>query len=742
MLRLSTLRLSRVPKRQQIITLRWRTDEEKGNIDRNMLQPASQGKPTQLPKLLGRKRHASLDPTKQRKQHVSYLDDDDGFYDESDDVPSTEDVPSYPVLRDLLASGTATPESVLRARFGNDEYYAPELLQADAYWNEEDYDQHIQPQGLSAEDIERMTFKDDEGNEVLHLPYTAEDFQEQYLGMFEEPEYDGPEGFQEIVSEMDARQEEDFAKRNPEDFFYYEQDDLMTITGMDKSDFRNETIDETVLPLNLEEDSIAGFMTAVQEHPTAVASITDEAPHPQSLREPVPHFRKQPPAEFVHAHQRFLFVSGLPLSAHHSDLENPVHRQALQERVAQLVGNVDSSSVAVTEPDCAFVGFPSPRAVWQALQGPKDAVLQVPVEASMPTDLEHPFVKAADADTVIELQNIPVGSTAKSLLNTLFPLNTEVYTAYGEGLTTDSVCFLTKHSCLLRFSSAEQAQSALDSHIFEDRLSALGRHVVHFFRARRENRIINKDLKRRLGDRIMVDCDVPTPKFFRSHAAVVRIERLEKTATKAELTAQFQPFCSAFRDEQGSIEFVKDHAGKFMGEAYIGFDAPGEAERARKSLNGSRTMRKVKDVKVPNRPDIAPPEPRLERSEAELLDDLNNWERFVDAADLEKIYATGVKKIVLDETLRNLRYKNVTFGPFDQAVRSEALHPETQSGDMYKEVVQDYISTLIECLPTRENPGLLYEALHLPEEEVDLGVFEAEEERQIEIERKRANPKL
>ena len=88
---------------------------------------------------------------------------------------------------------------------------------------------------------------------------------------------------------------------------------------------------------------------------------------------------------------------------------------------------------------------------------------------------------------------------------------------------------------------------------------------------------------------------------------------------------------------------------------------------------------------------------------------------------------------LLDEAFRTIRYRNATFGPLDSAMRSEALQPEREFGGMYKEMVQLYIKALKECIATPEDVGDIYKALHFPDEQIDLTIFDREKNRQQKI---------
>ena len=54
----------------------------------------------------------------------------------------------------------------------------------------------------------------------------------------------------------------------------------------------------------------------------------------------------------------------------------------------------------------------------------------------------------------------------------------------------------------------------------------------------------------------------------------------------------------------------------------------------------------------------------------------------------------------------------------------------------YKILVRKYLKILKSCVATKEDPGLLYEAMFPPDQDVDLGLFDIEENRIKELRRK------
>jgi len=311
-------------------------------------------------------------------------------------------------------------------------------------------------------------------------------------------------------------------------------------------------------------------------------------------------------------------------------------------------------------------------------------------------------------------------------------------------LTRDQVAFPSPTTALIKFDSAEKAKSALFSEKIAERLVEIGEYPVRFFKARKNlvfdhmaGPLKNHEI-RKLGDRLIVDGDMPSKNFHISHAGTIMLRNLDHASvSKASLTEFFQPFSKLLRDESGSIEFVTCENGLPTGTAYVGFDSLGEAEAVMSKFKGRARigectvqMRLVKDRKIPGLP---PRIARPERTEEEILDSLNNWEQFVDPKDIAYLEECGVSKVVVGETLRGMRFQNRSFGALDYAMPGEKLENERDSGQDFQELVKMYISTLKECVATPENPGPLWEALHFPGEPIDTTVFERQKKKQQQI---------
>lgn len=127
------------------------------------------------------------------------------------------------------------------------------------------------------------------------------------------------------------------------------------------------------------------------------------------------------------------------------------------------------------------------------------------------------------------------------------------------------------------------------------------------------------------------------------------------------------------------------------------------------------------------------PETRSVRSIEELEDDMNNWQKYVDPADIEYLDKNGAPRVVIDETLRGIRRNNPYFGMFDSGIRDEQIEEGKKQGQLYQELVQLYIELLKDCVATRENPGeMLFEDVY-PGEEPDYSCFDKWEKEKAEI---------
>ena len=546
---------------------------------------------------------------------------------------------------------------------------------------------------------------------------------------------------------------DDIEHWDSEDDEKYESDD-------DESDSDEEELPDDTLELAPHEPGIEGFQQAMLEHPTKIARVSLLRPHPAGLREPKPIFpkdrRPHPPIEFVESYNRFIYVTGLPpliVNGERGELANPVHRSYLEKLVARLA-QVDSTQVWPVNTTSAFVGFFTPRAMANAVHsGPSKKAVSLPPKVrrlSEVKDTKNPF-KDTDADRVIQFSLIPPFHSPSSISRALFPPDTELETVYGAHIDPSKDVVVASNTAWFRFPSADEAAAAAASTVLQKRLEKVGLYRVRYFLARRE--LVHKcfsgpakdEEERVKGPRLIVDGDMPSKEFFQSHPRCIHVSNLDpaEPSISEKLTELFQPFSEWVR-YPGSVEPVTCAHNLPTDRAYVGFDVPGEAEACVKKCNGKirmgdRTLflRLVDDRIVPNR-GLYRAEKRPARSVEELWDDLENWEKYVDPADIEYLEQHGVSKCVMDEQLKRMRLKNPTFGPLDHCLRSEAIEPDKKPGEIYKEVVQTYVQVLKDCVATREDPGPVFLAGFENEEDIDYSVFDEWEKRKAEIERLRA----
>lgn len=518
---------------------------------------------------------------------------------------------------------------------------------------------------------------------------------------------------------------------------------------------------DCISPLTISGPTGEDFWNDLSNHPTMYAELRHYNLHPESKREPKPYYpknRANPPPEFVDYYKRWMFVTGLPPALSDDGMKHGestaltvTQEQEIEMTVTRLLG-VTSEQVFPANETSAFVGFEAPEdreAVFDG--GPNEKTIARPVEISTytatPEDDKYNFLKDVSVDTVVQLEHLPPGRFSRdTLARDLFPKGSELGDAYS--LTSENVVFPSPTKALIKFGSAEQAKSALCSESVAARLAEIGDYPVQILRARRNlvfqqmaGPLRNHEIRRQ-GDRLIVDGDMPTKNFHLSHAGTIMIRNIDyASVSKATLTEFFQPFSKLVRDENGSIEFVTCEQGLPPTTAYVGFENLGEAEAVMAEFKGRARIGDspvqislIRDRKIPG---LAPRVARSERTEEELLKSLNDWEQYVDPADIAHLEANGVAKVVVDEALRGIRFHNRSFGSLDDAMQGEKLENEKESGEDYKELVQEYIATLKECVATPEEPGEMWELMHFPGEPIDTTVFEKEKKRQKKLMEKR-----
>ncbi|KAL7442045.1 hypothetical protein ACHAXM_011272 [Skeletonema potamos] len=519
---------------------------------------------------------------------------------------------------------------------------------------------------------------------------------------------------------------------------------------------------DAILPLKPHGPELDDWLMAVSDHPSKYMQMERKVKHPDSMREPRPIFprdRKLPDEAFVNKYKGFLFVSGLIPDVNEAtgeikSMDEPRNVESIAEKVATLLG-VLSSDVSPASPTSAFIGFATKQEAKDAMvQKARHLMLEHPValkkydvDEEKMSEQEKQFIAASKAgkESILMVTGLPVDITSTELFETMFPPRTKLGAMFGP-LAKEDYLRVSPTIALINLSSADLLSSALKAKRILNNAKVAGQRPVQVLRAKRE-RVFDgwtgpgrRFGQSKLGERLLVTGDVPPNEMYLSHNDMLHISGLPPNVTLTDLATFFQPFSADSRDVFGSGHIVRCSQGLPTGSAYVGFELPGEIKEVIELYNGRATiggaevtLRPVRDkllrrgVREASRP---------ARSLEILENDLYNWERHVDAKDIKELEDLGIEKSVLDEIFVTLRHSNRTFGAIDQAMSGERLYQEKRRGAHYKILVRKYLKILKSCIATKEDPGLLYEAMFPPEQEVDLGLFDIEENRIKELRRK------
>jgi hypothetical protein len=126
-------------------------------------------------------------------------------------------------------------------------------------------------------------------------------------------------------------------------------------------------------------------------------------------------------------------------------------------------------------------------------------------------------------------------------------------------------------------------------------------------------------------------------------------------------------------------------------------------------------------VKEAYNPITALREARPERNEDELLDSLNNWERFVDAEKVRLLVSKGITKEVVADVFRTMRFHNRSYGALDWGIKAEKLDKNSESGDQIRKTMQEYVDALLEAAADDEDGITMEDLLTIPEEDWEEG---------------------
>ncbi len=518
-----------------------------------------------------------------------------------------------------------------------------------------------------------------------------------------------------------------------------------------------------LLPLNPHGPELDDFLLAVTDHPSKYAVVEQKVKHPDSRREPRPIFAKGivlPNEDFVQKYKGYLFVTGL---VPHLDVatggvlafDDALHKQSIAEDVAKLFG-ISSMDVSPASPTSAYIGFGTKLEAKKAMMdsasdGRLHAVHSVALHKyeQGSSDEEVKFVESspAGADSILKVTGLPATVTSVELLTSMFPPGSPLEAMFGP-LSNANYLRVSSTTALISLASSDLVAKALkSSNIANNVAVGVGKRPIQVLRAKRERVFdkwtgVNKSIGvSKLGTRLFVTGDVPPHEMYLSHNDTLHISGLPPSVTLHDLAIFFQPFSADRRDVFGSGHIVRCSQGIPTGCAYIGFELPGEIDQVRevytegKALIGGCevTFRSVRDKLLRRgRRETARPSRTIEELHADLYD----WERHVNPKDIAELEHLGIEKGVLDEIMLTLRHHNRTFAAGDQSILGERLYEKRQVGTHYRDVVRKYLKLLRSCVGTRNDPGLMYEAMFRPDEEVDMGLFDIEEERIKDLRKK------
>jgi len=513
---------------------------------------------------------------------------------------------------------------------------------------------------------------------------------------------------------------------------------------------------DAVLPLKSHGPGLDDFLFANMNHPSKYALLEEHPTNPDGQREPrptLPRNRTLPDADFVNKYKGYLFLSGLvphleSPGGEVKDFDDARHKQDIMEAAAKLFEGVNSTDVWPATPTSAFVGFDTKlKAKAAMISSAEGDRLQVshPVilhkyenkgTEGMTPKKEQTFAENSPS-SLVKVTGLPADVTTAELLKSMFVPGSKLEAMF-DCLTPDDCCRLSPTSLLIRFASDEKAALALKSANIRNNTALVGKRSVQVRRAKRERVFAGWVSRLRAGSklstRLLVTGDVPPQEMYLSHHDTLHIAGLPPHVTLDDLALFFQPVSADRRDVYGSGHIVRCSRGLPTGEAYVGFELPGELAQVQElygkgkaNIGGAEvTFRSVRD-KLLRRGVRSGARPA--RSVEELGSDLRDWERHVDPQDIQDLADLGIEKGVLDEIMLTLRHHNRTFAAGDQAISGERLYQERATGTHYRDVVRKYVKVLKSCAATKEDPGDLFRAMHHRDEELDTGLFEEEEER-------------
>jgi len=536
-----------------------------------------------------------------------------------------------------------------------------------------------------------------------------------------------------------------------------------------------------LLPLRSHGPDLDDFLEAHLEHPSKYALITYENKHPESRREPRPLWyygsRKNPSIEWIESHKGFIYAEGMDATLSLGDQEafrasfdvqeNDEHRRKVAEKFAKVF-RVDIGHVSPATLTSAYIGYSSLADAQRALKRLQGKIVQYkPVQAARLSDVtelvsllkknieeldnedelqleKHSFLEDSDPQCVILLTHLEIPTQEMGtayLLQNLFP-ESLIESNKASPLSPEDLLVLSPTAALIRLPSSEAVTELLESKKFALLLKKMKPpKQLSILKAARERVFCgwsglrrSKEMRKN-GKLLIVEGDVPSDSFFRSHFGVLYLNQLSSDVTAKDISQFFQRYCLDSHDSISSVEMIKTSDGRFMKQAFIGFDKRGEAEKALEDWNNRSALEKkilggnlvqllaIRDKKIPRPGPLT--QPRSERNIDELLDDLHNWEKHVvNPKLLEELYAFGIDKSILDDVFMKIRFQNRSFGVLDLERKGDKLENDRPSGSRYAQFVNMYVKILRESITTPDHPGPVVESMFAPDENVNLDLID------------------
>ena len=499
------------------------------------------------------------------------------------------------------------------------------------------------------------------------------------------------------------------------------------------------------LKLDYKDDCLAAFLKANYLHNTKYAEVSTKGwhLHAESRREPIPvspkYTRKQPPIEFVNSHNAYLFVEGFDV-----DRNDPEKGKTIVESLAKRF-EIEKESVfscGGTGPASAFVGFETAGKAHYNLKKHHRQVQGSPIDFQKfdtsrlkraPEAVKELVESSSEGTIFLQIHNLGHKKEETHKFKIKIALKPELV------LSDKDIVLTSSSSALIRVEADDIANAILGSNKLAERaISKLESGKMLFVSKcfREQHQRLTGYSKRVLthipGKKLFVEGDVPAKSLYISHAGVIHLDNVPHSATKEEISREFDKYCLDHRDVLGSVELVRCAKGFPTGKAFVGFDRQEDFDAVVDDIGEGDFF--VKGWKIRLEPLIDKDIPRNKkigtrksRPTDELFADLYEWEHYLDPTQLEELDQMYGRDM-LDQVFTNLRMQNPSFGHMDQAMRGERLEPHLAIGERKKEFITKYAQFLHDFYTTPENPGAMVNSMFAEGEQVKLEIFDGSRE--------------